>query len=118
MEIIIVWCVVGFLFGLLGSYVSTEKGRSAGVGMTIGFFFGPLGCLILALLPTKTPIPASTPASSADRRPPSRAWAQYEAIETEPGEMPEDWGRQVREMPKKKPRPAQDDGVDMSWLNQ
>ncbi|AGA27642.1 hypothetical protein [Singulisphaera acidiphila] len=40
------------MFALFGSWIASAKGRSSLEGFVIGFLFGPLGCLIEALLPT------------------------------------------------------------------
>ncbi|SIO58458.1 hypothetical protein SAMN05444166_5686 [Singulisphaera sp. GP187] len=42
------------MFALFGSWIASVKGRSSSEGLVIGFLFGPLGCLIEALLPTQT----------------------------------------------------------------
>lgn len=47
---IVVWIVV---FGGLGYYISTQKGREPAEGMILGAIFGPLGAIIAALLPDK-----------------------------------------------------------------
>jgi hypothetical protein len=38
--------------GLAGSYVSFEKGRSGWEGLLFGVFFGPIGLVVAACLPT------------------------------------------------------------------
>lgn len=47
-------CVV---FAVLGAYVAKQKRRSKGEGAMLGLIFGPLGCLIEALLPTGDVMP-------------------------------------------------------------
>jgi hypothetical protein len=66
--VIAVLCI-GLLFGGLGFYIATQKGRSSGEGFLLGFLFGPLGCLIVALLPTPKSRPSggSTPRRSRPR---------------------------------------------------
>ena len=46
-----------FLFGwtsfaVLGAYVAGHKRRPAIEGVALGLIFGPVGCLVLAMLPT------------------------------------------------------------------
>lgn len=40
-----------FIFGILGAWISSQKGRSGGEGFALGCLFGPIGALIAALLP-------------------------------------------------------------------
>jgi hypothetical protein len=40
-----------FAFGLLGAYVADQKGRGKTEGFWLGLLFGPLGVLVVALLP-------------------------------------------------------------------
>ena len=53
---------IGFLLaiimGILGRYVAKEKNRSEADGFIGGFFLGPIGIIIVALMPTleKKPI--------------------------------------------------------------
>lgn len=46
-----VTCVVT---GAVGSWIAAQKNRPGGEGFALGFFFGPLGLIIEALLPTLT----------------------------------------------------------------
>jgi hypothetical protein len=39
------------LFAGLGYYVAIQKGRPPAEGLVLGLLFGPLGCLVAALLP-------------------------------------------------------------------
>lgn len=58
MDIVVVLFIalmVALAFGFFGAWICGEKGRDRNPGMVIGFLFGPLGCLILALLPAKPP---------------------------------------------------------------
>jgi hypothetical protein len=48
--------VVIAVCGMLGIYVATVKGRPPGEGILLGMLLGPLGVLIVALLPTQ-PLP-------------------------------------------------------------
>jgi hypothetical protein len=48
------------VFGSLGIYVAAQKGRSPGEGFVLGAIFGPLGCLIVALLPASARAPTSS----------------------------------------------------------
>ena len=59
MLLIALWLVAGFVFGLLGCYISGQKNRPVFEGLAMGFLFGPLGVLVAALLPTipKAPDP-------------------------------------------------------------
>jgi len=40
------------IVGEVGSYIAEQKGRSVGGGFLFGFFFGPLGLVIEACVPT------------------------------------------------------------------
>jgi hypothetical protein len=40
------------LFAALGYYIAAQKGRPETEGLVLGLVFGPLGCLIEAILPT------------------------------------------------------------------
>jgi hypothetical protein len=44
----VVW---GCVFGGFGAYIASQKGRAEGEGMAFGFFLGPIGLLIIAILP-------------------------------------------------------------------
>lgn len=44
--------VIGLACGLLGAYVGFQKGRAPIEGLVIGAMLGPLGVLVVALLPT------------------------------------------------------------------
>jgi hypothetical protein len=48
--LVIAWCVI---FGWVGSYVARQCGRKAVEGLVFGFALGPLGVIIVALLPHK-----------------------------------------------------------------
>ena len=39
--------------GLIGCYMSKEKGRSVTTGFLLGFFFTLMGLLVIAILPSK-----------------------------------------------------------------
>ena len=43
------------MFALFGAWIASVKGRSPGEGFLIGFLFGPLGCLVEAILPNQSP---------------------------------------------------------------
>jgi hypothetical protein len=42
---------VGVVFSVVGAWVAGQKGRSTTEGAVLGFMLGPLGALIVALLP-------------------------------------------------------------------
>jgi hypothetical protein len=52
MELLIVIAVIWVGMIWLGGYVSDQKGRSKNEGQLLGLFFGLLGVIIAALLPT------------------------------------------------------------------
>ena len=62
MELLVAIAVFICVFAGLGSWITSQKRRSAVEGFIVGGLFGPLGCLIVALLPngkpTANPIPA------------------------------------------------------------
>lgn len=125
MELLIAgWFVAGAIFAMLGGWISAQKNRSGGEGALLGFFFGPLGCIIAALLPTKEKARTGSPYAygyDEPRRPPARQWANYTAETVEPDAMPDDWGKQVADKEKaaKKIRvEPENDGVDLGWLKQ
>jgi hypothetical protein len=74
--------IMGFLlFGFLiwyatvvwlGLYVAGEKGRSGWEGVGLALVFGPLGVLVVALLPTLGPPPAPRPPTPQGRDRPAR----------------------------------------------
>lgn len=47
----IILLMIWALFAGLGYYVAQQKGRPEIEGLLLGFLFGPLGCLIVAMLP-------------------------------------------------------------------
>jgi hypothetical protein len=57
--------------GLLGWYVSAQKGRPAAEGVLLGLLFGPLGVLVAALLPT---LPRAGDEGEADPEPERIDW--------------------------------------------
>lgn len=109
MELIVAYLTVAFAFAALGSWIAREKGRSTFPGAVIGFLFGPLGCLILALL-----------SNEKRQRSPIIGYSRHArgADLSEPDEMPEDWGKPASELAKKQLRKLPDDGVNMDWLQQ
>ena len=54
MELLIILLIVWAAFGALGYYIATQKGRPQAEGLLLGFLFGPLGVLLVALLPSKS----------------------------------------------------------------
>jgi RsiW-degrading membrane proteinase PrsW (M82 family) len=64
--LVVVWIA---LWGL-GFYVADQKGRSPKEGLALAFLFGPLGVIVLALLPTRsetTPVEKRTEATPVSR---------------------------------------------------
>jgi hypothetical protein len=69
--------ILGAMFAGLGYWVADQKGRSTTEGAVLGFLFGPLGVLIVALLPAQLPPPrrAARPVtSSSSSRPKASSW--------------------------------------------
>jgi hypothetical protein len=63
--VFLVALVVGAgVFAVLGAYISNEKNREPGEGVILGLLFGPLGCLIAAILPSKEASEQPEPAPS------------------------------------------------------
>lgn len=54
MEFLIGWVVFGLISGAIGAWVAEQKNRTSAEGFTLGFFLGPIGWLLEALLPTLT----------------------------------------------------------------
>jgi hypothetical protein len=52
MELLIILLMVWAAFGALGYYIAVQKGRPEAEGLLLGFLFGPLGVLLVALLPS------------------------------------------------------------------
>jgi hypothetical protein len=87
MELLIVVGVIWLIFACLGTWIANQKHRAGGEGFILGFLFGPLGCLIEAVLPNGTPPPppvVSTPEEIAERQ------AKYQALVDE-------WNRQEKD---------------------
>jgi hypothetical protein len=55
MEWVVAYAIAVILIGVLGSYVAGAKGRSGSEGFFLGLLLGPIGLIIVALLPTVTP---------------------------------------------------------------
>ena len=52
LKLIVIACFACMVvFGALGKYIASQSGRSEFEGLVLGVLFGPLGCLIEALLP-------------------------------------------------------------------
>jgi hypothetical protein len=49
---LVIFVVMGVVFGLLGAWIASQKNRSEGEGLALGCIFGPFGALIEALMPT------------------------------------------------------------------
>ncbi len=58
--------VAALAFAGFGAWIAGEKGRGRTQGVVIGFLFGPLGVLILAMLPNR-PTPTPRPAGATRR---------------------------------------------------
>jgi hypothetical protein len=80
--------------------VAAAKGREPAEGIILGFVFGPLGCLIEALLPTLPPRDSAprpgAKAKGKHHRPLPSPWADPEPADdwTDPGAMPDDDGEE------------------------
>ena len=59
---------IGYLacFGFLGYYIAGQKNRQTIEGFVLGLLFGPLGALIVALLPTLPETTLISPRRSSD----------------------------------------------------
>jgi hypothetical protein len=51
MVYVVVWMVTAVVFACLGAYVASQCGRWVVEGVSLGFLFGPLGVLVVAVLP-------------------------------------------------------------------
>ena len=84
-------CLFAFLwgiFGILGSWIASQKGRSSGEGFVLGFLFGPIGALIEAVLPTITiqqPQPSPQPRTSPNPPTPEEKAALHAAMQAARG---------------------------------
>jgi hypothetical protein len=54
---LVVLLVAACAFGGFGAWIAREKGRDPSSGAVIGFFFGPIGVIVLALLAERKPEP-------------------------------------------------------------
>lgn len=52
MPYLMILLMAGLVFGVMGSYVADTKGRASGEGFIFGFLLGPIGILIVVLLPS------------------------------------------------------------------
>lgn len=77
--IVVVAIVSIFLFGVLGAWVSSQKGRNPVEGLVLGALFSAIGVLIAALLPTDTVGLAASRAEAqtllAESRTPPQSWS-------------------------------------------
>lgn len=71
-----VWCVLG----AVGAWLAEQRRRPRGVGFAFGFFLGPIGLVIVALLPYGP----ETLQMPTHRRTPLGAGAPYEPAPTSP----------------------------------
>ena len=53
MEFMFVVVVFAAIFGSLGGWIAGQKGREFMEGVLLGGMFGPVGCIIEAVLPAK-----------------------------------------------------------------
>lgn len=54
-ELLLTVLISGFVFGLIGSFIAKNKGIVQSTGFLLGFFLGPIGLIIVALLNPATP---------------------------------------------------------------
>jgi hypothetical protein len=127
MELLVFVGILAVAMGGLGAWIASQKQRDPSEGFILGLLFGPLGCLIEALLPSRNR-GFGTSRRPSDSDPTNERWTAPNpfatdqrtsrrisdlVIETVPGDMPEDWGKPGRPKPA---REASDDGVDLDWL--
>ena len=62
MEYVLLFAVMWAPFSGLGAFIASAKSRPVREGLLIGLLFGPLGCLIEALLPTGVATRGASPA--------------------------------------------------------
>jgi len=68
MEIVLFAVFVSWvIFAVFGCWIAGQKNRSFGEGFFLGMFFGPLGCLIEAILPSVTKEDMSISSAEAAR---------------------------------------------------
>lgn len=98
--VIAVWLVFAAAFGAFGWWVASQKGREPMIGGAIGFLFGPVGVLVLAMLPAVDHERLSRSEGVADETP---AWLSQAEGERKPGNPEEAWLRELenRHRPKK-----------------
>ena len=60
--------VAAAIFGLIGRYVAKEKNRDVAEGFIGGFFLGPIGIIIVALLPNKEKVVISDEEKEEQKR--------------------------------------------------
>jgi hypothetical protein len=101
MEIAIAVLLIWTTCALLGAYVAAQKNRPVVEGAILGALFGPLGCLIAAVLPTIAKAPARRRHFTPARPSP---WAA--PPETDPEE--DAAAVYLADLPKPPPRPADD----------
>jgi hypothetical protein len=64
---LVFWLVVGTIFGAFGAWIAVQKRREPVEGLVLGALFGPLGCLVEAVLPAKERKGRRSPDRGRDR---------------------------------------------------
>jgi hypothetical protein len=67
MEVLGYLAILAILMGALGSWIAIQKSRNPAEGFVLGLFFGPLGVLVEALLPTRPKGRDEKPATVQER---------------------------------------------------
>jgi uncharacterized membrane protein YeaQ/YmgE (transglycosylase-associated protein family) len=100
--------VIGIvIFGLLGGWVAGEKHRHEGEGFLLGFFLGPYGVLIEALLPTLAQGELAARATRIQEGIALEEKQRAEQREKEKRERPERIAQQIHQQAKQREEAAQ-----------
>lgn len=70
MDVLVAYAIVAATFAAFGLWVAARRGHAPMVGVVLGGLFGPLGVLVLAILPgdrTHEPMPRRRPGAPARR---------------------------------------------------